>query len=195
MLVAEKSFDSVLDDEAFWIDQRELVAKLMAPLWKAMWLEGARLAGEFSTRANKDFGEVEAAAEKFIAEYTNEWWQRVETTTRERMRQVIQEARVDGKTTQWVIDQLASLFGPERAVGIAVTEMTNLLGGGAQARYRADGWTAWEWRTVVDRRVCPECESRDGNEYPMSERFEAVHPGCRCWPVPAGVRMDADAVA
>lgn len=40
------------------------------------------------------------------------------------------------------------------------------------------------WCTEEDTRVCPQCESWDGNIYPLDDYPEKPHYGCRCWVEP-----------
>lgn len=198
---ARKSLDDILDDAEFWNEQRAIMFKAIRPIFMAAFVAGAMAAKLEVAVAVKalddpppsfDLDAINMAAEKFIDSYTNDWWQKVERVTQDRLRETIKTARAEGKSVRWVSEQIVDLFGKDRAKGIAITEMTNLMGGGAQAQYKLDGFGRWEWRTSNDARVCPICEPRDGEQYPMAEQFQAAHPGCRCWPVPVGERHEIE---
>ena len=143
-----------------------------------------------------DYDEIASAADRVVAEYTDDWWRTVEAGTRERMRAILQRAASEGLTMPEIIREFEPLFGQARAARIAVAETTNLLGMGAQETYRRAGFDGWVWRTVRDTKVDPVCvqlgkdsdpkERPPGRPFPMTRRFQRAHIGCRCWPVPAG---------
>lgn len=139
-----------------------------------------------------DFDIVMDAALQIIASYVDDWWLQFSTTTQDALRAIIARARTEGLTTPEVIDLVEPLFGPTRARAIAVTETTRLLGLGAQETYKNAGFVFWQWRTVMDARVDPDCEQLgeqndgEGAIFPMTTPFMPLHPNCRCWPVPYG---------
>lgn len=133
-----------------------------------------------------DFEATLAAASEVIRDYTDEWWEQFNASTRRQLRNLIAQAEAQGMTTAQVAQRLAPLFGPQRARTIAVSELTNLMGMGAQETYRRAGFGYWEWRTVRDARVDEICTRLDRRRFPMSVRFRRAHVHCRCWPVPAG---------
>ncbi len=133
-----------------------------------------------------DFEAINSAADEVIGSYTDAWWQQFSVSTQNQIRRVLARAERNGWTTADVARELAPLFGPERAQTIAISELTDLLGMGAQETYNRAGYTYWEWRTVRDSRVDPICKGRDRQRYPMSSKFRKAHVRCRCWPVPSG---------
>ncbi len=141
-----------------------------------------------------DFEAIAAASDQIIDAYTDRWWLALEDTTREGLRRVIRRAADEGLTIEQVMREIEPMFGKTRAQRIAVSEVTNLLGQGAQETYRQAGFGAWIWRTVRDARVDPVCAKlavdsdpmHGGTPFPMTRQFERAHVGCRCWPVPAG---------
>lgn len=127
---------------------------------------------------------IDAVADRYIATYFDEWWGQIEESTTNRLRSAIQMARDQGLQPKAVADLIEDAFGRARAEVIATTEVTRLVGGGMHASYEAAGLTQWSWQTVVDERVCPICEPRDQQRYPISVRFAPAHPRCRCFPRP-----------
>jgi SPP1 gp7 family putative phage head morphogenesis protein len=207
-----KAMPDILYDTAFWREQRDVVLKVVRPLFVEAFLVGAALGARERPRRVKDvadpvedalsgsylpfdFDAIQSAAEEVVSSYTNDWWAKLEQTTRERMRRIIGDASEQALGVAEVSARIEPLFGPERAMRIAVTELTNLMGEGARETYRRAGFSGWLWRTVRDAHVDPICEARDGALYPMSQAFAAAHPGCRCWPVPAGSASPEAALA
>lgn len=198
--------EAVLTDAEFWRRYRANLAPVIVLLFRSAFLYGATLGSQERPNKRKalpdwewsfekaleidysemDFDAINSAADRYIANYMDDWWAQFERSTQERMRAAFQLARTNGLQPAEVAKMLEPLFGPARARSIAITEMTRLMGGGAQEQYRLTGYREWEWRTANDRRVDPRCEARDGQTYTMDVLFEPEHPGCRCWPVPAG---------
>ena len=72
-----------------------------------------------------------------------------------------------------------------KAITIARTETLAAGNAAAKERYQLAGVEMVEWVAAYDDRVCPECESKHGNTYPIDEAPELpVHPNCRCTLVP-----------
>lgn len=133
-----------------------------------------------------DFEATLAAADEVIGNYSDVWWNQFTASTQQALRRAIARAERLGLTTDQVIAEIAPIFGPDRARRIAVSELTDLMGMGAQETYRRAGFGTWEWRTVNDARVDPVCKGRNRQRYPMSVPFRKAHVNCRCWPVPSG---------
>lgn len=197
LISADKAMEDLVEDEDFWSWARDLMLRRMRPIWLASFMTGVELARqERATKADEEDDDllfrqahaaaISQAAEAFIATYQSVWWAQISEATRGILRSLIATARLEGHKPAWVADQIADQFGEARAMRIAVTEMTNLIGGGAQAEYRVAGWTEWEWSTAMDRRVCPVCADLEGRRFDINLPFSAAHPSCRCWPVPAG---------
>lgn len=141
-----------------------------------------------------DIEAIESATERVVSSYSDAWWQQFTRGTQEQMRRIIIRAERLGLTVEDVIREMTPLFGPVRAQRIAVSELTNLLGMGAQETYRLAGFGRWQWRTVRDSAVDPICKGRDRKTYPISTPFRRAHVNCRCWPVPYG-RPTAERIA
>lgn len=192
MFRRHKSIDDLeesLNDPGFWAELRASIMGAVIPVWVESFVAGAELAVE-DVGLPVDVDAINSAADEFIEQYANEWWDRLEAGQRERLRSAIQKARANGLSAKEVAALIEDDFGAERAMRIAVTELTNLLGGGAQEQYRASGFRFWQWRTANDERVCPVCAPLEDRVFPMTTRFEAAHVRCRCWPTPYG---DAEA--
>jgi hypothetical protein len=197
----------LVDDSQFWRDQKRAMFAAVGQMFRALFIAGAEAGAEETPVRTKqiafDIDAINSAADDLIAEYMDEWWALLERATRDALREAIAEAREFGLGAEWVAEQIEPHFGADRATRIAVSEVTNLLGKGAQETYRQAGFTGWIWRTVNDSVVdilCTDLQrasdpSRGGKPFPMSRQFERAHPNCRCWPVPAGdvVQMPAAA--
>lgn len=180
--------EEIPTDDDLWDVYRDTLLDAMIPLWRSWFLAGA-IAGQEAmvVRAGAkelDAGEIMGAADAFIDNFVNAWWDRLRVSQQLILREAIRTARLEGWQPRRVAQMIAPQFGRERAELIAVTEITRLVGGGAQAAYRAEGYITWEWRTAEDRRVDDVCQARAGEAFPMSTAFEPAHPRCRCWPVP-----------
>ena len=196
--------ENLVDDPQFWRDQKRIMVAAVTPIFRALLLAGAEAGAEETPVRTKQLPpDFELIAAEIIDGYTDEWWALLERTTRDRLRQAIAEAREFGFGADWVAEQIEPLFGPERALRVAVSEVTNLLGKGAQETYKQAGFTGWIWRTVNDSVVdiiCTDLQNasdprRGGKPFPMSREFRRAHPNCRCWPVPAGAVVTIPAAA
>lgn len=185
----------ILKDRDFWREQRADTIEAVRPLFRDWFISGAIAGMREIQRMQKadveDLGAfaltIEEAVDTYLDGYINAWWDGIEATRRKALRDAIADAAKLGKGWQYVAKRISHLFSPARAKMIAVTELTNAMGAGAQAVYKANGYQSWQWRTVRDNRVDPICESRTDVVYPMDEPFQAAHPRCRCWAVPFGL--------
>jgi SPP1 gp7 family putative phage head morphogenesis protein len=192
---------------ALWAELRATLMPHATTIFLDAFLEGARLGAQqrpsrrtlTGTRADPlpapvpplpilpfDFEAVNTAAQRVIATYSDAWWAQFSTGTQNALRRIIADAESQGLTTDQIIARVEPLFGAQRAMNIAVSETTNLLGMGAQETYRLAGFTQYRWATVNDAIVDPICRARDGQLYPISVPFQRAHPQCRCWPQPYG---------
>ena len=108
--------------------------------------------------------------------------------SRERLGQLGQKWAENPETPKSEISQdLISLFGPDRAEGIAITESTNAISAGGESAVRQSGGISPEdiWITERDARVCPICSPLDGTSRAVwSLKFPSgppAHPRCRCY--------------
>lgn len=86
-----------------------------------------------------------------------------------------------------ISQDLVSLFGPDRAEGMAITEGTGAISAGGEAAIgQAGGISSGDlWITERDAKVCPICSplhETDRNEWSL--KFPSgppAHPRCRCY--------------
>lgn len=82
--------------------------------------------------------------------------------------------------------------GLTRAMTIARTEIIDAHRSGAAAAHWAneDVLAGWQWICAMDKRTCPSCWSKHGNQYPLSETGPDDHQQGRCarMPVPKSWR-------
>lgn len=179
-------------DPLMWDAMRRAVLPTVTPVFIEAFAIGAELAHTqrsvparvVAAQRDYDPNTIDALAQVTANAQVETWWGQFTSVTQREMQRQILRARQEGRGVQWLMDQLEPLFGANRALLIATTEITRLMGAGAQATYRQIGYPGWEWRTVRDRSVCPQCASRNNSQYPQAVPFQPAHPGCRCWPVP-----------
>lgn len=82
------------------------------------------------------------------------------------------------------------LADPDRAIGIALTEITRAASAGSDVVYRSRGIAAIRWMTEPD--ACDPCaDNADAGAVPLGTPFPSgdlgapEHPRCRCWTAPA----------
>lgn len=193
-----KDLDDLFTDQAFWQRLRKATEPTIRELFTELFLHGANLGRSVTPVENKDLlpldpNEINEASQRVIDTYFDEWWGQFVTSTQNRMRGIFTQARIDGSTLEAIIDDLAPLFGRERAMRIAATETTRLFGLGAQATYARAGIEQWSWQTVNDPAVDPICRDLQDRRFPIATPFSPAHVNCRCFPrpvtgVPAGRR-------
>lgn len=120
-------------------------------------------------------------AEAWARDYAPRVTNLINTTSRERVAAAV-EAGLEGDALGAALD---SIFGPERALLIAVTEATTALTEGALVAYDEGDVVKIKWVTAHDEKVCPVCAPLDGQVALIGEGFDGVdgppaHPRCRC---------------
>lgn len=148
------------------------------------WEENDVSISEDKKKAITNAATLDATAVLAIANYMPELTKGISETAYQSIKNTVSLARLQGKDVGWVEEQIAPLFGAERAQRIAVTETSRLFGVGSQAVYRQQGIRLWEWSTCNDPWVCAECEALEGEEFSIDKDFDPLHPGCRCWARP-----------
>ncbi|MEE8362108.1 MAG: hypothetical protein V3R71_08115, partial [Gemmatimonadales bacterium] len=127
----------ILNDETFWAEQRVAVMGQMVPLFIRMFQAGAAMGARRRPRTKDELDDIieetglpelvfdadriNAAATEFITQYTNTWWEALNRGTRERLRSAIQTAEANGLGVADVMNQIADLFTPARAMRIATS--------------------------------------------------------------------------
>lgn len=203
--------EAALGQGDLWAELQADVDRKLRPLFKRALLIGAALGAQekpatAKTRRRKalelvlgrkaDPGDLALEAEadwltntadEYVANYVDSWWNGLKSTAQQQLRESIFRAIANGGGSPAVARDLEGIFGRRRAETIAVTEVTRLMGQGAQLQYQRAGFDFWEWRTANDARVDPVCQSMaGGGPYYIGQPFAPAHPRCRCWPVPTG---------
>lgn len=180
----------LLDPEWWEREIRPLIMRRVLPRLREAFMVGAELGSmQRPARAKAiglrqeavlpfDFEAISTAADEAIATYSDTWWRQFSASTQRGLRRAVQRSREQGLGPDAVAREIAPLFGEQRARLIAVSEMTTVLGQGAQATYRRAGFPEWEWRTVRDASVDPICRDLDRERFPADVTFERAHPGC-----------------
>lgn len=184
MRVGAKQLGDVLADSPFWLEQRAAFFNEVSSLTDDFLLEGAQQAEALGLGI--DFDLVNRQVLEFARAFNNEWWSRLDTSTRNSMRAAITKHIETGAPLPALKRSLEPLFGKARAKVIAATEMTRLYAEGNRIAYKSAGIEMVEFQTVRDAFVDPICDSYDGRQYPIDFReiIPPIHPGCRCWLAP-----------
>ena len=115
----------------------------------------------------------------------------VEEITRSQVAMFVQSYVTEGWTIGQLTDAIGTVFGPDRALRIAVTEVTRAY---AAAEYEVATEMALLglpmlviWETAADEHVCAICDERDGKAEGDGWSREGkygveppAHPNCRC---------------
>ena len=126
----------------------------------------------------------------------------IDETTLARTRSAIAQWVQNGEPLSMLIEDLAPIFGTQRAQLIASTEVTRAYAEANQRVYREAGIRYMEWRAAADELMCPICGALNGQIVGIDDKFDAAldddirtqfrvnfaippaHPRCRCWIVP-----------
>jgi SPP1 gp7 family putative phage head morphogenesis protein len=131
----------------------------------------------------------------------------ISTTTRERIREIIQNAFTEDLPIEEVRDQIQlalatqiegnGIFSMGRAAIIARTEISNAQSYGNFVAWRESGMVQKiRWLTAEDEKVCDVCEENDnsvvpiGQPFPTGDLYPGIHPACRCAIVIEPSQMD-----
>jgi HK97 family phage portal protein len=128
-------------------------------------------------------------AKDWVSAYSFELIKGIDETSQKRTQAALQKWIENGKPLQGLIDDVSSIFGPDRATAIAVTESTRAYAQGNLIIYQDSGVVKkWGWRTAADDLVCPICAPLNGKTAPLGKDFDGyifpAHVKCRCWGVP-----------
>lgn len=143
------------------------------------------------------FDKSNPAAVKWVEDHAAETLDGISDTTREDIKNLIEESFQGQFDVDTLTDEIASLIGdPERAELIARTETMRASNEGQQEAWDQaaeagllTGNEEQEWIVTPDDRLCPECEPFDTVTAELGGTFEAegvtsdgppLHPRCRC---------------
>ncbi len=174
-------------DDLFWEEEYQHNFELVIEVFTGA--AGVGAAAVFSTLGQIGLGVDEAAVVKEIWEWARNYAATratsITTSTREAVETVM--SSWDGVDAEQLKENLAPIFGSDRAQTIGISETTlgfsvgNLL---AWAAYGIIGTVVWI--TAEDERVCPICQERHLSEFSISDALYGgacppAHPRCRCW--------------
>jgi SPP1 gp7 family putative phage head morphogenesis protein len=138
-----------------------------------------------------DWTLANTAARDWAARYSSELIQGIDQTNIRMTQQAVARWIENGEPLEALINDLAPVYGRQRAQLIASTEVTRSFAEANRIGYLESGVVnQLEWRTAEDERVCPICGPLNGQRQPSrSPNFDGVgippaHPRCRCWLVP-----------
>lgn len=144
------------------------------------------------------FDEADAGAVAWIEQHAAETIDGISETTREMLRNLIEQAFIDQFDVDVLANEIAAVIGDDvRAEEIARTETMMASNVGQQEAWRqaADddlltGQEKQEWIVTPDDRLCPDCEDMDGEQAGLDDTFHSqefgdvdgppLHPRCRC---------------
>lgn len=110
------------------------------------------------------------------------------------MARALADAVINGRSADSLGAALRALLAdPDRAVRLALNELTRSSGAGAHGVYGGRRVAATRWITAEDERVCVICDDNAaagpvplGMPFPSGDLWQPAHPGgCRCATVPA----------
>lgn len=107
-------------------------------------------------------------------------------TTSDRVQAILSQFQSGGMTNETLINRLSKVVRRDRAVLIAITEVTRAASEGQQRvanHLREQGVNLTTiWNTLVDERVCPICGPRNGMAQGTNWfDLPPAHPRCRCF--------------
>lgn len=178
----EKALSDIPADQAFWDEQKASFFTEAGTLPSELLLQGAEQAAAFGLAI--DFDLVNQGVLELSRTFSNEWWDRLERTTRDGLRAAVQTHIETGAPLDVLEKNLEPLFGKKRAQTIASTETTRLFADGNNLAYAQAGVDTVEWRTSRDGRVCHLCGPLHKQRFPVNTRKPPEHVRCRCWEVP-----------
>lgn len=185
---ATKEVTDIVDDPDLWEKVKVEIRGAIIPHVRNIALAAAQYKMDLGLGVDMD--RVNLGILEFTKNYTNEWWARLEPVTRDGLREALVTWQESGLGKRGLPDLISALedtlFGPERASRIAVTEVTRIFDEGNRLAEEAVGIETQRFKTSRDERVCEICLPLDGQEFPIREGPFPVtdtHIGCRCWRV------------
>ena len=146
-----------------------------------------------------DWTLVNTQAADWARGYTLQWLADLDKVTRKALiSRLATFIETSGYTIADVMSGLVPMFGEDRALRIATTEITRIFGESEQIAGMAlkeeypDVRVVKEWFTNMDDLVCPICGPLQNNIVEVSHAFHSIvggimsppaHVNCRCWMV------------
>jgi SPP1 gp7 family putative phage head morphogenesis protein len=133
-----------------------------------------------------DMDRVNTVLLEYTRNYSNEWWSKLEESTRDGLREALTTWEQQGLGTRGFPDLVKAIepyFGESRAHNIAMTETTKLLDESNRLSEMSAGITEQKWYTSMDSRVCDICEPLNNRVFPIEQGpypVDDTHIGCRC---------------
>lgn len=176
-----KDIRDVLNDEDFWAEMRALVLAGALASARKLVIEGATAAE--SAGVIFDFDAVHREAVAVTRRWSDDWWKKLDKTTRAGLREAIltwEEVGLGKRGLPDLIDAIEPLFGKMRAKRIAVTEATRLFAEGEKLAVRDDiALGGLIFSTAEDEKVCIICRPHNGHIYPKSNPVSPpLHVNC-----------------
>lgn len=204
------AIERLIKDKKAWQEMQDSLATSLALTFLPIWLAGYSAGAHVRPRRQKAISatppslpevaptpkllpqdELAQIANDAMTTYAQQMATYLTDSTREQVTQALLTAQAQGTGSPGVLAQIETLFSPERAQRIAITETTKVFGAGAMAQYAAQGVSGWEWSTCNDAWVCPECAGMEGQDFSVSDdAFSPLHTNCRCFPRPMSSEGD-----
>jgi SPP1 gp7 family putative phage head morphogenesis protein len=179
-----EQLDQALEGLDWPREDRRLAEQVTPPLTGFAAQEGYRAAAALGVEAPPGIWDTVVQA---IREYAFADVGMINDTSRELLQDALAQFVEEGWTMGRLNEEVAKIFGPERANRIAVTELTRAYTEGKRAtvdELRAAGLEVVEiWHTVNDELVCEICGPRNGKRLGDGwDRSDGppAHPNCRC---------------
>lgn len=185
-----------INDPEFWPAFRVEMVTRMLPHVREGVTEAATFNANLGLAIDMDL--INQSVLDFSATYTNEWWNRLEQTTRTALQKAVTNWQTGGLGDAGLPDLIKAIepqFGAARAKRIAVTEVTRIFDEGNRIAHKAAGIETEEWQTARDELVDDICAPLDGQHFPIDGGPRPVtdtHVNCRCARLPvtdAGVTL------
>lgn len=181
----EKAVSDVPRDDQLWNEIRMIIQGAVIPHIQQVAMEAAEYKSDLGYGVDMDLVNQHILA--FTRTYKNDWWDAMEATRREGLREALVTWQESGLGKRGLDDLLKTVedvfFDPVVADRIAVTEVTRIFDEGNRIAERSMGVQEQVWQTSRDETVCDICDALDGKHYPIDEAPFPVtdtHPNCRC---------------
>lgn len=178
----------IIGDPELWQDFRVNMVDAMAPNTRDIATAAAQFNADLGLAVDMDL--INQQVLDFSRVYTNQWYQKLEETTRVTLNKAVASWQETGLGKRGLPDLVKSLeptFGRTRAKRIATTEVTRIFDEGNKLAHIDAGIETEEWQTARDAHVCPICGPLDGKRFPTEGGPRPVtdtHIGCRCARLP-----------